>query len=158
MKVCQTVNLLDDKFRLVTLLPGDVVPDWARERITNPEAIAPDDDSGAAVAEAVSAATTPEPETVTPATEQEDSYSELDKKGLQELLEERGLPTSGNKPELVERLREADAASDDEHEEVDLWSLNVEELKAYAAERGIDVGEASTSDELAAVIESVPSE
>jgi len=51
-------------------------------------------------------------ETTTDATEEErqdeDDYEDMTKDQLQELLRERDLPTSGNKPELIQRLRDSD--------------------------------------------------
>lgn len=41
----------------------------------------------------------------------ETDYSELKKEELQELLEERDLPKTGKKDELVERLQESEVAS-----------------------------------------------
>lgn len=41
-------------------------------------------------------------------------YDEMSKPDLQKLLGYRELPTSGNKPELIARLREDDAANADE--------------------------------------------
>ncbi|WP_053352708.1 SAP domain-containing protein [Leucobacter musarum] len=156
MKVCQTINLLDDQFRLVTLSPGDEVPEWAVARVTNPDVIAGDDDFVEAVAAVAEAATTAS-EPVPPVLDTGDGYDALNKKDLQELLSKRELPTAGNKPELIERLREADKAAAAE-EEVDLWSLSVDELKAYAEKHEIDVEGANTSEELAAVIQSAQSE
>lgn len=37
--------------------------------------------------------------------EEEDDLEDYTKEELQDLLAERGLPTSGNKPDLIERLR-----------------------------------------------------
>lgn len=155
MKVCETINLLDDQFRLITLLPGDEVPDWAIGRVTNPSVIAADDDFTEAVSAAVEAAPAPAP-AGPPMVDEGNQYDALNKKDLQELLTNRELPTAGNKPELIERLREADkaAAADDE---VDLWSMSIEELKAFAEQHEINVADASTSEELAAVIQSAQS-
>ncbi|MFD5599926.1 SAP domain-containing protein [Leucobacter sp. NPDC058333] len=159
MKVCQTINLLDEQFRLVTLFPGDEVPEWAVARITNPAVIASDEDFAAAVAEAAKEAGTPTPPVppVVVKAPSADTYDELSKKDLQELLTSRELSTAGNKPELIERLRESDKAAA-AGEEADLWSMSVEELKAFAEKQGIDVADASTSEELAAVIQSAQSE
>ncbi len=156
MKVCETINLLDDQFRLVTLLPGADVPEWALGRVTNPSVIAGDDDFTEAVSAAVEAAPVPTPP-APPVVDEGDQYDALSKKDLQELLTSRELSTAGNKPELIERLRESDNAAD-AGEEVDLWSMSVEELKAFAEKHDIDVADASTSEELAAVIQSAQSE
>ena len=42
--------------------------------------------------------------------EEPQGYSAWTKDELQAELEKRGLPTSGNKPDLIERLEENDAA------------------------------------------------
>ena len=65
------------------------------------------------------------------------------------LCVERELDASGNKPDLVARLQEADKATDD----VDVFAMNIDELKALAEKRGIDIGNASTDVEIATIIE-----
>lgn len=40
----------------------------------------------------------------------EKAYTDMSKPELQAQLEARGLPTSGNKPDLIERLEAAEAA------------------------------------------------
>jgi hypothetical protein len=52
----------------------------------------------------VAAETTEEAE-VEEETEEEDDLETYTKEEIQDMLAERGLPTSGNKPELIERLR-----------------------------------------------------
>ena len=151
MKVCQTVNLLDENYNVVTLSPGDTVPEWAESRITNPDVIATDEVEA-------KESTNPEADTNAPAGDPEVAdYTKLDKKSLEALLAERGLDTKGNKPDLIERLITADTAADDV-EEVDVWVMTVAELKAHAAARGIDTGAAETTTELAAIIEQADTE
>lgn len=49
-------------------------------------------------------------------TESEGGYEDMTKEELQDVLRERGLPTSGNKPELIERLVDDDTAPEAEAE------------------------------------------
>jgi hypothetical protein len=57
----------------------------------------------------------PEPEAETDvAVEGDSGYEAMTKEELQDLLRERGLPTSGNKPELIDRLLEGDTAPEAE--------------------------------------------
>lgn len=49
-------------------------------------------------------------------TESEGGYEDMTKEELQDVLRERGLPTSGNKPELIERLVDDDTAPEAEPE------------------------------------------
>lgn len=146
MKVRETVNLLDDNFNVITLSPGDTVPVWAEKHITNPDAIwtGPEAEETEVSGVGDSDGSGADADTVHP-------YSELKKPELQELLKSRGLPTSGNVDELRDRLVEADATAA-AGDAVDLWSMDEAELKSYAAEKGIDVGEAANTAELAAVI------
>ncbi|MEV8338535.1 SAP domain-containing protein [Leucobacter sp. NPDC077196] len=154
MKVCQTVNLLDDQFQLVTLLPGDDVPTWAQKRVTNPAVVADASAENPSNAAPASAPVEPVAAPGTPEAVTEDKYSKLKNPELAAMLKERGLDATGNKAAMTERLKEADkAAEQPPAEDVDIWSMNVDELKAFAAENSIDVGEAATSEELAAVIE-----
>lgn len=143
-KVEQTINLLDDSFQLVTLQHGDEIPDWAIPRITNPAAIC---SCGDVVAPII-------PETVEPPVLVDVvDYSTLNRKELDALCTERGLDITGNKPDLIERLEESDAAADaSEDDEVDVWSLDLAELTKLAQERGIDIGDATGSEEIAALI------
>jgi hypothetical protein len=59
----------------------------------------------------------PEPEAEADVEVEGDSgYEAMTKEELQDLLRERGLPTSGNKPELIDRLLEGDTAPEVEPE------------------------------------------
>jgi hypothetical protein len=49
--------------------------------------------------------------------EYDDGYDDLTKEELQSELQDRGLPISGNKPDLVARLREDDVGPVDEPDE-----------------------------------------
>jgi SAP domain len=51
--------------------------------------------------------------------EYDDGYDDLTKEELQSELQDRGLPISGNKPDLVARLREDDVGPVDESVEDD---------------------------------------
>lgn len=144
-KVRVACNLLDPQFKLVTLLPGDEIPAWALGRITNSAVI----DDGFTVAEEPVAVVAPEPDV--PAVAEPD-YSRMRKAELQALLEERGLDASGTVDQLRKRLAAADTEELVQDEEVDLWELSEAELRALADARGIDVGDASTTGELAALI------
>lgn len=139
--VSQVVNLFDDNYKLHTLMPGDEIPEWALEKITNPEVLATEPPRVEPSDE------TPEKEVGQEEVPQID-YSTLKKPELEALCDERGLDKTGNKPDLIARLVEHDAKP----VEVDLWSMNEAELRALAAERGVDVGEANTTAELAAVL------
>lgn len=148
-KVEQTVNLLDDQFKLVTLQHGDEIPSWAVSRF---------DPKSFCACETVPAPIIPEVNTPQTAPQPDDStdYSKLDKKALAALCAERELAVDGNKPDLVARLVEHDAAAaSGEHkdEEVDVWGLDVAELTALAKERGVDIGDASGTEEIAALLE-----
>lgn len=139
--VSQVVNLFDPSYQLVTLYPGDEIPEWAIDKVTNPLVIAtapprvePEEDEGDAGDE-------DDPVVV--------EYSKLKKAELEALCAERELDAAGTKADLIERLIAADAAE----AVVDVWAMSEGELRALAAERGVDVGEASTAAELAAVLE-----
>ncbi|UOR02066.1 SAP domain-containing protein [Leucobacter allii] len=142
--VSQVVNLLDDKFQLVTLMPGDEVPEWATSRITNPAVLA-----------TVPPIVPDEPQSVTEVVahpDAKDAYAGLNKAELVALAKDRDLDTSGNKPDIIARLKEADKAADDDAD-VDVFSLSVDELKALAERHGIDIGEATTDVEIATIIQ-----
>lgn len=152
-------NLLDSSFNLVSLRPGDEIPEWALPLIGD-HLIEHESDVtvDVTVDDTDSIDDTNDP--VVPPVEAVD-YGNLKVKELRAILEERGLDTDGNKDVLVERLQEADATpetvteGDDVTEgDVDLWSLNETELNAYAAERGIDVSAATSTAELVAILES----
>lgn len=156
--VSKVVNLLDADHNVVTLYPGDEVPDWALERVTNPEVLAvepprvdPDpaesqDDSVADAAGASGDGGQADP--VEPA-----GYGALTKDALVALLKERNLDTKGNKPELAARLDDADKAAENEiSEPVDVWSLDETELRKLAAERNVDVAGAESTAELATAL------
>lgn len=79
--------------------PGDDLPRWAQDAITNPRAfIDPDNPTAVAVEEDESA----------PA--DRNVYANLSVDELRALAEDRGLDASGKKSELIERLSASDAA------------------------------------------------
>ncbi|MBU3995585.1 MAG: hypothetical protein KKF42_07400 [Actinobacteria bacterium] len=144
--VKKVVNLLDPDYNLVTLHPGDEVPEWALERVTNASVLAAEPPR----VEEIS--TGEQPATV--------ELSELKKAELVALCETRGLPTSGNKEDLIARLEATPAVQEQgsgdapvSDEPVDIWALDENELRALAGERGIDVSTATSAVELATVIE-----
>lgn len=79
---------------LVRLAPGDSVPEWADELVTNPKLLEGEDEVEETESEAPGG----------------DGYDDMNKEELQSVLEDRDLPVSGNKDELIERLREDDAS------------------------------------------------
>lgn len=125
-----------DPADVVWFAPGDEVPDWALElvgdhvyggshegdeevdvRLTDPHN-EEDDPEG----KFQTAITLPPEEggTVEDLGDSDDdleeSYDDLTKDQLKELCEERELPVSGNKAELIARLEEDDATEDEEDE------------------------------------------
>lgn len=138
MKVSRTINLRDADLRLVTLHPGDTVPEWAEKLIANPKVILNE-----------SMADEVEPEA--PEVPEVAGYSKAQKADLVAMLAERGLPTEGKVAELRARL-EADDVAQENPEEIDLWSMTEKELRALATERGLDTEGATTTAELIAVI------
>lgn len=146
-QVCKTINLIDPNFKVVTLYPGDTIPEWAIGKVTNPAVLA----KGSAPA-VIPQPIVPPANTEVQVEVEPIDYDKLDKKGLIALCSERELATDGNKPDLIARLQEADKAPAGE-EELDLFALDEDELKALAAERGVDLGGAATAVEMATVIE-----
>lgn len=153
--VRKVVNILDPDYNLVTLHPGDEIPEWALERITNPAVIAlepprvepdPDEgqDNGSTEGEGGE-----QIEAVAPA-----GYAALTKDALVALLNERTLDAKGNKPVLVARLEEADkAAAGEVDEPVDVWTLDEAELRQLAEARNVDVTGANSTAELATALQ-----
>ena len=160
-------NLLDSNSQLHQFRKGDVLPDWALARITNPSIIG----TGTVAAEvavetfsqevaavvAATPASTPEsvaaPE-LAPLTEKQD-YSQMKRDDLKLLCEERGLTVRGTVAELIERLEAHDAEKAKESAEVDeadLWEMNEAELLAHAKARNIDVSGATSTSEILAII------
>lgn len=90
------VHVANKNGEAVVLSPGQELPGWAKEQVTNPKAF-----SDGETVEQRSGQTT---------TEQEPSgYATLDNPALKAELKKRELPQSGNKAELIERLEKHDA-------------------------------------------------
>lgn len=147
-QVCKTINLIDTNFKVVTLYPGDTIPEWALGKVTNPAVIAPDTAPAVTIKQPI----VPAAGTETHVEVEAIDYGKLDKKALIDLCTERELPTDGNKSDLIQRLKDADKAPATE-EELDLFALDEDELKALAAERNVDLGGATTAVEMATVLE-----
>ena len=117
-----------DPAETVWFAPGDDVPDWALDlvgdhvlegneddtedvRLTDPEN---EEDDPAGKWSTVNTLP-PAAETTSDVDEDSDedlTYADLSKDDLKELLEQRELPVSGNKAELIARLEEDDAAEE----------------------------------------------
>lgn len=120
-----------DPAETVWFAPGDEVPDWALElvgdhvygdadeaedvRLTDPHYEADEDlfVTANTLPPAAGANTSDEDVDV------EESYEDLSKDQLKELCEERELPVSGNKAELIARLEADDAAEEDDEEDTE---------------------------------------
>lgn len=151
MKVCKTINILDDSFVRHTLHPGDSIPEWAQERITNPKVILSEDGPVTASAEDV-----PVTEQSSEDGEAVEDYKKVNKPELIALLNERGLSSDGKVGELRARLIEDDAVKAAVTDDiVDLFELSREQLEGIAAEKGVEFGAETSDEELAALIESV---
>lgn len=121
------VNVFKDATNYETFAPGDDVPDWALDhvgdhtytdsdevdvRLTDPHY--EDDDPDLQFS---TPTTLPPVVGGVPADEaeaEESEYTDLNKDELKELCEERGLPVSGTKTELIARLEEDDESDDEE--------------------------------------------
>lgn len=89
------VHITKEDGSVVVLEPGQAVPDWAAEIVTNPKAFADQ---------------TVETESEDESEEEESGgYADLDVEGLKSALKDRELPVSGTKPELIARLEQDDA-------------------------------------------------
>lgn len=87
------VHVTKDDGSVVILEPGQELPAWASELVTNPAAFADE-------------------ATVDPGSESgnsEEGYAGQSVDELKTLLKDRELPVSGKKPELVARLEQDDA-------------------------------------------------
>lgn len=133
--VNSVVNILDENMNLVTLMPGDEVPEWALSKFKTDHLFVSGEST---VVEDAAGDDSP---TGT-------DLSKLKRAELVELCKARGLDTSGNKADLIARLEGPEV-----DEPVDVWGLDEDELRALANELGIDVSAASSQVELATVIE-----
>ena len=87
---------------------GDQLPTWADKLVTNPKVFEPlegsEDELNSRVSKmALAPDSDPDNQPV--------EYEDMNKSQLEELLEERGLAKSGNKDELIERLRAHDESN-----------------------------------------------
>jgi SAP domain-containing protein len=123
----------NDNFQSVTLAPGDELPEWAPESAVNNEKLFAEDDELVAAedeetgTQVLRSEVTPEDHTsptfgagyeggtaeATEAQKDEEraasDYANMNKDQLSALLEERQLPKSGSRQELIERLEQSDA-------------------------------------------------
>lgn len=143
-----------------TLRAGDVVPEEFEDRITNPSAFRSIETE------------TPEPIEVTTPTGAPvviTDYRDLDRPALVALAVERGVGGQGKSPEIIERLVAADAANaapaapeaEPVAEEVgdpDLDTLDEAALRALANTRGVDVSDATSTEEIIALLENAQGE
>jgi hypothetical protein len=121
-----------DPAETVWFAPGDDVPEWALDlvgdhvigdaeeaedvRLTDPENEEDDDETKWSTVNTLppAAETTPD---VDEDSDEDLGYEDLSKDDLKSLLEQRDLPVSGNKAELIARLEEDDAADEDDDTE-----------------------------------------
>ena len=97
------VHLLHN-FETVSFAPGDLVPDWADELVTNPDAFE--------VREASKTSATPEPAGDGGAGG--DGLDDLKAAELKDIAKELGIPARGNKADLVAAIRAKRAEAEPE--------------------------------------------
>ncbi len=85
--------------------PGDEIPNWAQELITNESVYANPEEAVLLEAERDELLNVEEPDDF-----ELPDYSNFKVAELKEMLDERGLETSGTKALLVQRLEDSDAA------------------------------------------------
>lgn len=147
------VHLFDEDGTLVTLGPGDAVPEWAT--VTNPalfEGEEPDEahQSGDQTPPAVKQGDTP------PASgDQTPPAKEPSQAELKDQAKALGLPTGGSKKALAERIaaKLAEAAPAPAGASGDDEDSDRAALEARAKEAGIEFDENTTEDELAALLD-----
>lgn len=161
------VHLMRDG-RLVTLRPGDKVPDWANESVTNPALFKEVD----VAAQSTPATTTPDAGSTdaggtdaganvnsgdTPAPSKEPTVKEL-----KDQAKALGVSTAGNKEAIAARiaakLAESQPAGDDDGDDAaddgdDEENGDRAALEARANELGIEFDENTTDEELNALID-----
>ncbi|MGK0740431.1 SAP domain-containing protein [Leucobacter sp. Z1108] len=147
MKVRATVNLFDPEMNVITLVAGDEIPEWAIDKITNPDIL--DREPPAAAPQHLEEA--PEVDYLEP-------YAKTSAKDARAMLTERGLPAEGKVAELRQRLAEHDRETAEtepgDGTVQDLWTLTVEQLREIASELGLAHEPEASADELAALIDS----
>ncbi len=92
------VHVTNKKGEAVVLSPGQELPGWAKDIVTNPKAFR-DEETVESQSESGGSESTSEAA----------SYAALDLSGLKAELKKRELPQTGNKAELIERLEKHDA-------------------------------------------------
>jgi hypothetical protein len=133
------------------LLPaGSVVPKQYADQVTNPKAYREAEQEVAAKATQPAAPAAQATSTEESATD----YSKLKKPELEPLILARGLAL-GTVAEMKAALAEADKAdaAKAESDETDLSTLDEEGLRALAAEKSIDISDATSEEEIRALIE-----
>lgn len=90
-----------ENLKVTWFYPGDKLPEWAEELVTNPKVFQ---------AEGEETADEEAPESLVTQERIAPDYSGMNISQLDILLEERGLSTSGNKPDKIERLKAHDGA------------------------------------------------
>lgn len=150
----------------IVLRAGQAVPKEYAEFVTNPRAFI-EVESEPSTPSAPASATTTENKQEVKAEEVKAeevtvvNYSKLKKPELEALATERGLDATGTAKVLVERLVAADAAAaeakassdDNAGDEVDFDSMDEAALRAYAAEHGVDIADATSQEEIIALLE-----
>lgn len=135
---------------IVVLKAGQPVPNEFAGFVTNPSAFVE-------VESVSSAKPGPAPATSTsaaPAAEKP-NYSKMSKPEIVALAAGRGVDASGTIKEIAARLVAQDeaAASSADADDVDFDSMDEAALRAYAAEHGVNIEDASTPEEIIALLE-----
>jgi hypothetical protein len=132
-----------------TLPAGSVVPKEYADQVTNPKAYVDAETEVAAVKAAA-----PAPAQTNAGENAPADYSKLKKGELEALAGNRGLDITGTVKILQARLAEADAADAAAAAgDVDISTLDEDGLRAFAAEHGVDLSDATSEEEIRALIE-----
>lgn len=132
-----------------TLLAGQPVPKKFADLVTNEDAYIDVKETVTVTTSTARAAATAE----TVAAPDGPDYSKMRKPELEAIATERGIPL-GTVREMQAALAEADkAAATADSEDVDLSKLDDAGLRALAAERSIDITDATSEEEIRALIE-----
>lgn len=121
------VSVYKDHAEHVEFAPGDEVPDWALDKVGDHVIEGNEQkDNDVRLTDPHYEEDSPEVQFQTPITlpptrpevaddvEEEDELDTLSKDELKQIAEERGLAVSGNKAELIDRIREDMDSEDDE--------------------------------------------
>lgn len=148
----------------VVLKAGSSVPKEYADRVTNPRAFVEVEAEPVTVT-----APTPAPTSAaaaaetTPAAEKPD-YLKMRKPEITALATSRGVDASGSIKVIADRLAAKDEeeaaakAAAEASTEVDLTTLDEPALRAYAAEHKVDLADASSTEEIIALIENAQGE